>query len=321
MGILVYITSTRRTAATPAILRSLSGDRELRYDYTTMARKFRLGIVLAAMGFGAIAALGAPPANAGALGKPVFFDSAVFPPTPFKVKRAEEQGVELEPTPALPIWGHLSMPKSDGPFPAVVLLHGCGGIGRANEVWTALLVDWGYVVLNVDSFGPRGLPDCFGSTRPPGPLIRALDAHGAKSYLTSLPFVDPEHIAVIGGSHGGATAMQTIHQPTTAKLGAEPFRAAVALYPYCDPLVMPEAPLLILIGELDTWTPANLCERFMMMGGAGRDVVLKIYPGTHHAFNLKGNDWRKFGHIGRYNAEAAEDAIERIRVFLAEHLK
>ena len=58
----------------------------------------------------------------------------------------------------------------------------------------------------------------------------------------------------------------------------------------------------------------------MMMGGAGRDVVLKTYPGAYHGFDLKGNAWRQFGHIGRYDAEASRDAYERIRVFLAKHL-
>ena len=80
--------------------RSLCGECVLRYHGTTMIRKFRPGNVLAVTGFCAVMALGVPPANAGSLGEPVFFDSAVYPPTPFKVKKAEEQGVALEPTPA-----------------------------------------------------------------------------------------------------------------------------------------------------------------------------------------------------------------------------
>ena len=276
-----------------------------------MNRNIRLGFVLTAMCFGAIVVLGVPPAGAGSLGKPVFFDSAVYPPTPFKVKKAKEQGVELEPTPALPIWGHLSGPKGDGPFPTVVLLHSCSGLGTSNEVWTERLVDWGYVVLDVDSFGPRGEANCHMPPKPPGPLMRALDSHGAKTYLTGLPFVDPERLVVMGISQGASTAMQAIHEPTTAKIGAKPFRAAVALYPYCDPLVVPEAPLLILIGELDEWTPVGYCERFMMMGGAGRDVVLKIYPGAHHVFDLKGTDFRYMGRI--VNGGAKRDHLGGVR--------
>jgi hypothetical protein len=139
------------------------------YHFSTMRRRYFACFILAAMCFSAIVAFGVRLANAGSLGEPVFFDSAVYPPSPFKVKRAREQGVELDLTPALPIWGHLSGPKGDGPFPAIVLLHGCSGLGRANEVWTARLVDWGYVVLNVDSFGPRGEADCHRPPRPPRP--------------------------------------------------------------------------------------------------------------------------------------------------------
>ena len=301
--------------------RGLSCNRGLRYHGTTMIRKTRLGIALAAMCFGALVALGVPLAIAGSLGEPVFFDSAVYPPTPFKVKQAEEQGVELKPTPALPIWGHLRKPKGVGPFPAIVLLHGCGGLGRWNEEWTAWLIDWGYVVLNVDSFGPRGEGDCHWPPIPPGPLARALDAHGGKTYLTTLPFVDPARIAVMGGSHGGRVVLQAVNHPVTTKLGRAPFRAAVSLYPVCDPLVQPDAPLLILIGAADEVTPAWYCEQFMMKLGDDHDVILKMYPGVHHSFDLRGIDYRFQRQLRRYDADAFEDAFERIRAFLAKHLQ
>ena len=117
----------------------------------------------------------------------------------------------------------------------------------------------------------------------------------------------------------GAIVALDIPVAIAGSLG-EPFRAAMAFYPPCAPLVEPEAPLLMLIGELDTWTPVDRCERFMMMGGAGRGVVLKIYPGADHGFDLKGTDYRSMGRIARYDAEASRDAYERIRVFLAKHL-
>ena len=269
-----------------------------------------------------IMVLGVPPADAGLLGKPVFFDSAVYPPTPFKIKKAKEQGVELEPAPATLIWGYLSRPKGEGPFPAVVVMHGCGGIWRWDVMWIETLVDWGYVVLAVDSFRPRGVESVCDASRVVGGLTRALDAHGAKSYLAGVTFVDPARIAVLGMSQGGSSVLQAIDRSITTKVGGEPFQAAVALYPVCEPYTQPNAPILILIGELDNWVDPAHCERYLAKLGSEHDVTLKIYPGAHHVFDLVGIDslWR--GHyVMRYDPEAAQDAMKRVRAFLATHLQ
>ena len=52
--------------------------------------------------------------------------------------------------------GKLTKPDGDGPFPAVVLLHGCGGMQDRDYGWVGKLKSWGFVTLMVDSFGPRG---------------------------------------------------------------------------------------------------------------------------------------------------------------------
>ena len=57
------------------------------------------------------------------------------------------------------IEGHLYVPAGDGPFPAVVLAHGCGGYkDQQTPFWATRLVGAGYAVFSVDSFRPRGLP-------------------------------------------------------------------------------------------------------------------------------------------------------------------
>ena len=54
------------------------------------------------------------------------------------------------------IQGLLSRPEGNGPFPAIVILHTCGGVRQnLSHVWPALLVERGYVSLTVDSFGSR----------------------------------------------------------------------------------------------------------------------------------------------------------------------
>ena len=47
-------------------------------------------------------------------------------------------------------------PEGEGPFPAVVLLHGCSGIIQTERGWAQELRKRGYVAVLVDSFRPRG---------------------------------------------------------------------------------------------------------------------------------------------------------------------
>lgn len=52
------------------------------------------------------------------------------------------------------IQGFLAKPEGSGPFPAVVLLHTCGGVQPHVLVdWPAYLVSIGYVALTVDPYG------------------------------------------------------------------------------------------------------------------------------------------------------------------------
>jgi len=225
--------------------------------------------------------------------------------------------------------GKLTKPQGNGPFPAVVLLHECSGINKYQDAWAKKLLIWGYVSLQVDSFGPRGYSNiCTNSSaiRELAPL-RAQDAYDAKSYLAKLNFVDPQRIAVMGWSHGGWTVLNAV----TLKLG-DPFRASVAFYPYCsEDLNRVNAPLLILIGDKDDWTPAGNCLQMMpRQGRAKSEVILKIYPGAYHGFDWEGKDDNVLGAgLGGgqasfrllYDPAAAADAIIQVKEFFAKHLK
>ena len=76
----------------------------------------------------------------------------------------------------------LRKPVGDGPFPAVVMLHGCGGPSLHINPWEERLISMGYVTLRVDSFGPRGESNiCANVFSKIGPFVRARDSHDAKS--------------------------------------------------------------------------------------------------------------------------------------------
>jgi dienelactone hydrolase len=125
--------------------------------------------------------------------------------------------------------GILTKPEGDGPFPAVVLLHGCGGIDDANtrdKAWVKRLVSWGYVTLQVDSFRPRNMSNiCIDQSQMViMNFFRIQDAYDAKSYLTQIPFVNRNRIAVFGWAHGGKTVLHVLGD----RYVDSAFKAAVA---------------------------------------------------------------------------------------------
>jgi len=189
-------------------------------------------------------------------------------------------------------------------------------------MWSKRLVDWGYVVLSVDSFTPRGLDYiCDGRIgHYVGPWARALDAYGAKQYLSTHSFVDPARIAVMGMSHGGNTVLETIKQSISEGLAVKPFQAAIAFYPHCGKPESINTPTLILTGDKDSWTPVELCEEFVGNFDSQNEIKLKVFAGAYHAFDHPGIDIVELGYIVRSNPEAAAEASQITHGFLEEWL-
>ena len=227
--------------------------------------------------------------------------------------------------------GILHKPSGNGPFPAVVMLCGCGGYAeggtdvKQQASWAQRLVQWGYVALQVDSFSPRGFPN--GVCDNPFNVnfdTRAGDAFAAKSYLSTLTFVDPNNIAVIGWSHGGIAVLRIIQG-----FGRDPevrFKAAIAFYPYSIPVVFPDTPLLVLIGAKDDDSPASLAESLekdYKIWNWKPELSLKIYPTATHVFDydtLPPGGTNFMGHHFEYDPEATSDAIARTKDFLAKYI-
>ena len=214
--------------------------------------------------------------------------------------------------------GYLARPDGDGPFPAVVVLHGCNGFFGGYAEIADQLKSWGYVALLVDSFGPRGLGARCGIGSPEQPT----DAYAALKYLSREPAVDAARIAVLGYSMGGESALITVVRGLIDRLFPEKFAAAIAYYPGCrGGSAAVNAPTLILIGAEDNRTPAAACREMVAQpheGGAPIDLI--VYPGAHHNFNLRTVTGPHPGYTLEYNEAAATDAEEKMRAFLAANL-
>jgi dienelactone hydrolase len=225
--------------------------------------------------------------------------------------------------------GILKKPYGDGPFPAIVLLHGAAGFEYSKtrtDAWSKRLVSWGYVTLAVDSMGPRGMEDLHGNHDELfGMLsVRAFDAYDAKSFLSSLPFVTPNNIAVMGWSHGGMTVLYSVIKLNVPRplRNREAFKVGISFYPYCDEfLTNTNAPLLILHGELDKLAEAESCLQFMVSKPKKHEIILKIYPEAYHGFDWEGKDANYRGHKVLYNQKAAKDAEIQVKDFLKKYLE
>jgi dienelactone hydrolase len=216
----------------------------------------------------------------------------------------------------------LYRPDGPGPFPAMIVLHGCSGVTQSTRAWSKRLASWGYVALLVDSLRPRGWTNVCNHGRDVPPLARAGDAFAAADYLRTQPYVRKDSIGIIGFSHGGWTVLKAVLADTVRDNRAPPFVAAVAYYPACDP---PGAPLatdtLILIGDADDWTPATRCIRWRELADrTGHALEIKVYPGALHAFDSALPPRVFFGHMIGRDPRAAEDSIEMTRAFLAARL-
>ena len=255
---------------------------------------------------------------------------------------------------ALSVPVEVMKPAGAGPFPAVVMLHDCSGLGPrssgAPRRWARELVAHGFVVAIPDSFSTRGLPGGVCTEISPlrlevVPFRRVADAYDALDYLRSLPYVDASRIGVMGGSHGGSTTLAAIaaygrDTPQIAERKRHGFAAAIALYPGCR-FQQPQlaetfkspVPLLVLAGELDDWTPAAQCVRLVDTAKRnGSPAEIKVYPGAHHSFDnaspvrfvAERNNANAPGGKGATtggNREAWADSIREVHGFFARHLK
>jgi dienelactone hydrolase len=163
----------------------------------------------------------------------VRLNSAGQAPTPFQIKKAKAQGIELKETPGQRLTGYLSVPDGRGPFPAIVLLQGCDGIRPYQQTWADTLARAGFVALLVDTYGSRGVQEaCSFET-----ITRSLadfqsDAFGALAYLRGLQNVKQDKIAVMGWDAGGWPLISAMSKTGSGQSFALKFAAAVAFYPW-----------------------------------------------------------------------------------------
>jgi dienelactone hydrolase len=237
-------------------------------------------------------------------------------------------------------------PAGPGPFPAVVLMHGCAGVSPSNHEWSRWFRDQGYVALLVDSWGPRRVGASCSPSLPDVPNTERFDdAVGALRYLQAKPYVDPARVGIIGWSNGGVFALSLVNAPSLERarlrgvVVPEPgFRASIAFYPggcysLVDELVI--RPLLVMIGDADDWTDPGPCVAMVeAMRRRGADARIVLYPRAYHYFDVIGQPRTYLAEVANHNKPneccgatvafdpgAFADSRRRVSEFFGYHLK
>ena len=197
--------------------------------------------------------------------------------------------------------GHLSVPRGNGPFPAVVYNHGGLGnlIGGAPEETAHALAEAGFV-----GFSPIRRPTV--SMRGHlGDVMAAID------YVKQLDYVDENRIALIGFSRGGLLAFMAGARRTDL----EAVVVMAAAPGGRDPNLLPSqaqyvsAPVLLLVAENDT-TQANHVELMRRteraLQEAGKSARMIVYP----PYGTDGH--RMFFEVGAYWSDVVTFLRERL---------
>ncbi len=193
----------------------------------------------------------------------------------------------------------LYKPDGDGPFPTVIALHGCGGLGGHSEPiqpryrdWAELLLKAGDAVLLPDSYGSRELgPQCRVKERPVrANRERVADIMASRQWLVQQPWAARDRISLLGWANGASALLWAVRPQLSSRIAQPDFRSAIAFYPDCRIASglgwSTRVPTLLLIGAKDDVNSPPAC-RQMIDGARGRSALARIvvYPGAYHDFD------------------------------------
>ncbi|HYT32891.1 MAG TPA: dienelactone hydrolase family protein [Thermoanaerobaculia bacterium] len=231
-------------------------------------------------------------------------------------------------------------PAGAGRFPALILVHTCGGLRPEIRNWTKQALSRGYVVFVIDSLGPRGLKTV---CHPPSPVSiwrGVKDSFQALDHLKRFEFVDPDRVGLMGFSWGAMVGLLASSKTVANVFSpSKRFAAVASFYPGCyfpasgtrDEIEFlrtdTDRPTLVLLGGADTETPpADCLQRLATLKGRGVPVSWYLYPKATHCWDCGSlNNFSKVDSLGhkveyRYDEQITKDSGQGAFDFFANHL-
>ena len=202
----------------------------------------------------------------------------------------------------------VTRPEGEGPFPVLIMLHGCGGPRPFLNDMAQVAVRSGAAVINVDSYAHRRISRiaafatvCTGA-RLQG-RQRAGDLYAALAWARTQSWADTQRVAAIGWSHGGWTIMDALSLRSGAEMARatglsdlpeeplEGLAGALVVYPYTGVGTfcgrrdwrMTPARSVAIVAERDYIVgPSRVALERQRARGAPMEILL--FENTTHAF-------------------------------------
>lgn len=217
---------------------------------------------------------------------------------------------DFESAPEMTGLGTLYLPEgAEGPVPAMVILHGSGGIAEGREHdYARLFAETGIAGFVVDYYLPRGVtPDTpYGmKTMVATETDVIVDAYAALNFLATHPEIDAERIGVIGFSYGGMGTRYTLDDRLATILSPQGNRFATHadFYGPCHQTLghsgTTGAPYLAVFGDSDSSVDPEACAQVhKAISDAGSPLRVEILEGAGHAWeNDQPREERPFPYV------------------------
>jgi carboxymethylenebutenolidase len=232
--------------------------------------------------------------------------------------------VDITSTGSRPLYGYVSTPAGQGPWPGVVLVHEAFGLDEVMRRHADRLAGMGLLSLAVDLYSAGGPARCLVSTM--RSMLRGqgrafTDIEAARQHLAGSPQCTGR-IGIIGFCMGGGFAL------LSAGTGFDAASVNYGMLPKdLDAAVAGVCPMVASYGGDDRTLKGAAAELERALTQAGVEHDVKEYPGASHSFlNDAANGPRALRPLLKVSGMgpepvAAADAWQRIESFFSTHLR
>ena len=192
------------------------------------------------------------------------------------------------------VFGQLSIPldslNPEKKYPLIVGVAGSMGWKKHHFEYMEMYQKEGFATFELNSFKSRDITSTVGSQDQVTIAAIILDAYRALEKLVEHPNIDKNKVSITGWSLGGGVSLFSGWMPLKNAITTEVgFASHLAFYPPCfinpENLEFTQAPIHILIGEADNWTPAEPCTNLVEKLSDKANISLTTYPNSHHSFD------------------------------------